>query len=1153
MLPNRRTGLFVNGGIILLSLLFLSGCGVYKRYKEAFFGGSTPTLHLAVVADMSGGSKTVGEAFINGAKLYLDKINRAGGINGRKVVLDVYDDRNKPELAREEAMKIVEDGRALAVIGHHYSSCSIAGGEIYKEAGIPAVTPASTNVKVTLDNPWYFRSSFNDNAQGRFLANYARMVFNQPTVSIIYEDDAFGSYLARVFAQASRELGSEVRYTWRFKGDERNLENKMARIVSDLKSKEDAGVVFLAVHSGPGVSLLKIMKDALVLNPIMGPDSFASEVFRNGFDDFNRFPKEKQTPGYYTNGMYVTTPIIFDTTDEKGQTFIKDYRREFGKRPGWHAAFAYDTTMVIVQALKNSEIIGTEDSLPTDRELIRDQLALMNDISVAVEGVTGYNYFDKNGDSRKPVLIGVYKSRNIVSALTQFRTVTNPVEQTMLQTAAKKDQVFEFQGQFMYRINVVYTGVQINEITEIDFSDLTCTLDFYIWFRYQGGTNLKDVIFLNAVEDIELGDPLEDRRTKGQLNYHLYHIKGRFRMDFITDRYGYGEHIIGVSFRHPLLDRNNLIYVKDVLGMGGESDEREVIDKMRRDQVLPPSYQWLINSVWFFQDTVEENALGNPDYLDITGGRVNFSRFNYGVQIVPDKFILRNIIPKEWVVYLLFISTLFVIGLLALVSRPKFAPFSRLIWFFQLIFTFVLLLSAEYYMVNNVGRTYYLEPIIITFAMLWWVIPAILANLGVVRFVWEPIEEKTGRPVPHIIRHSVAIIIFTMAFFGIVAFVFNQRLTSLLATSGVIAMIIGLAVQMNIANIFSGIAINVERPFRVGDWIRIDTHKEGRVVDINWRSTRIKTRDGTILCIPNSRASESPIENFSYPEDGFWMYFTIHVDPVHAPERVTKILRDAAMATNGVEKDPPPNSRFLGLTAGPTGESKSWAANYLVSVYVRNYGDKYAHNEAVWNNIWNHLRRANIKHIIERQEMHMVLEGVRKHKQIADKSLTILEELELFKPFSQEAKIYLSRRMKRHHYYPGDSIVRQGETGKSLFIVEEGVVGVRVKFENKPNAMEVARMGAGNLFGEMALLTGEKRTATIISITETYLYEITKEDIAPLLARSPKISRRLSDILTERKMLTESQKHAGDDKGMDKSTIASQIFNRIQNFFGIKK
>ncbi len=1151
-------------GISLISLSFYAGCTKY-------FSKGGDELHIAVAGPMTGDSEAVGRAFVQGVKLYVNDVNRRGGINGKRVVIDIYDDQNRAELARGEAFKIADSSQVLAVIGHHYSSCSIAAGEIYKDYGIPAISPASTNVKVTWGNPWYFRSSFNDYIQGRFLANYARMVFKKTTASIIYENDDYGRYLASVFEKTFKELGSEIKYKWRFSPKDRLMDDNLKRIVYDLKSKDDAGVIFVATHAGPGIKILKLMKDVRIFNSVMGPDAFASEAFRKGFDIY---PKERRNPGYYTNGMYVTTPLIFDTTNEKGQVFREIYEKTYGETPGWHAAFAYDTAMVVVHALKNAHIAGTAGELEEDRRKIRNFLAGMNSIENAVEGVTGYNYFDKRGDSQKPVLIGVYKNQNIVSALTQFQTVSNPAELSYINESRKKDRIIFFDGHYMYRINVVYTGIDVKEIRELNFKDLTCYMDFFLWIRYQGGDDLNKLVFLNSVDPIKIDNSVykgklknkdeknsaktevelvKKRITKDNLQYYLYHIQGRFRMDFIPGRNVYGEHIVGISFRHPDMDRNNLIYVRDVLGMGNIHDEKDLIVRLEKNQVLSKATGWKMKGIWFFQDMIEENPLGNPEYLNISNSSVNFSRFNAGIRIVPDKFVLRNIVPQKWVGNGLVIS-IFMIILLFIIRRTKtFSPFVRLIWLFQLVFVFILLLSGEYYLIGRLGDTYYIQPLIIIFNILWWIIPAVLLVVGINHFIWMPLEEKTGRSVPKIIRNSAALIVFVLAFFGIVAFVFDQRLTSLLATSGVIAMIIGLAIQINISNIFSGIAINMERPFRVGDWIRIDDFKEGKVVDINWRTTRIKTRDDTLLCIPNSKASESPIENFSYPDNGYYKYFTIHVDPAHPPERVKKILLDAALSTDGVEKEPPPSTRFLGLTAGMTGQSESWAANYLVSIYVKDYGEKFAHNEALWTNIWTHLRRAGIKHVIQRQEMLMVIEGVRKKKAITSGPIALIEDIDIFRPFSARAKNFLARRMKRHHCYPGQIIVRQGDTGKSLFIIEEGVVSIRVKFDTRTKPIEVARMGAGNFFGEMALLTGEKRTATIVSLTESYLYEITKEDIAPLIESEPRISRLLSGILTNRKMATESQKYSDDDFEFDKATLASQIFGKIQTFFGFKR
>jgi branched-chain amino acid transport system substrate-binding protein len=113
------------------------------------------------------GSKNAfaGKNMRQAVQLYLDSVNKAGGINGKKIILDVFDDQNDPFKAK--ALEIVEENRALAVIGHNYSSASLSGGEVYKKSGIPAITPTSTDVKITTENEWYFRTIFDNQSQSQ--------------------------------------------------------------------------------------------------------------------------------------------------------------------------------------------------------------------------------------------------------------------------------------------------------------------------------------------------------------------------------------------------------------------------------------------------------------------------------------------------------------------------------------------------------------------------------------------------------------------------------------------------------------------------------------------------------------------------------------------------------------------------------------------------------------------------------------------------------------------------------------------------------------------------------------------------------------------------------------------------------------------------
>lgn len=1120
---------------VLLILMWFGMKNVEKRKTEK------EAIHIAVVGPMSGTDAVEGISFKQGAQLYVDEINKAGGIHGRKVILDVFDDENDAQKAQQVAKTIVEESRAVAVIGHYYSSCSIAGGEIYKEYGIPAITPASTTVDVTLENPWYFRTVFNDKLQGRFLANYLKKVLKQDVVSIIHEDLPYGAYLAKVFEESAQEVGIEIKYKRGFETANIHLDDTLTHIVNELQGlKEEAGFIFLATHAAEGVKIVKQIKDAGIQNKIIVPAAFDSASFVEGF---NQYPKEQFNPGYYSDGIYITTPLIFDTANEKAQQFKEAYFNKYQEKANMRTAFAYDTVRVIIEAIKAGHVQGEAQTLSTDRIKIKDYLTSLNSISLAIEGATGYNYFDEHGDAQKPVAIGVFKDKTIISALVQLQEIRNRSEIVDPNAALKEGRVLLIDDKYMYRTNVVYVGVKINEIQDINVKEATCTLDFYIWFRFLGDIDLRETEFLNAVSPIKLRSPIKEE-TLRYMTRKLYRVKDTFKMDFLPGHYSPLEHILGLKIRHQDLTRNNLIYVTDVLGMGLTSSER-LVEKMRKAQVLNSKSSWSIDQVWLSQNIGKATSLGSLKYLNVRGGQVEFSEFNVGVLIKSTQLTLRSTFSVRWASILSLICAVVVLLLAVAFRHPKLKDFPKIIWFLQVIFTFTLLLAVEVMMTDwiaddiNVSKRAFFTRL---FDVLWWITPAVLLHYAAELFLWTPLEEKTDRAVPRIVRRFVSSIIYIVTILGIVAFVYDQKLTSLLATSGVIAMIIGLAIQINISNIFSGIAINIEHPFRVGDWVKIGNFEEGRVLDVTWRTTRIMTRMGCVLSIPNSTASESTIHNFDYPDKVYWLRFIVHIHPTHPPARVKKIIYDAVISTKEVVKKEKPFVIFTGLS--------EWSADYLCYFAVEDYTWRLLHEEAVWTRIWTHLNRAGIAPAIQRQEIHLFKGIQERGEENATSPLTLLQEIDIFRPFSDEAKVYLSNRMRIHRLPANEVIFEEGDEGASLFIVVEGVIGVRVKSkEDKQKSVEVARLGAGSFFGEMALLTGESRTATIVSLTNTTLFEITKDDIAELMAKQPEVTELISEVLVKRQTMTKSQMTVKHDIKIEEEALYKRLLGKIENWF----
>jgi branched-chain amino acid transport system substrate-binding protein len=1108
-------------------------------------------IYIAFIGPMSVKGDKAGQIMTSAIQLYLDSDEARKQLKGKKVELKIFDDKNYCEdkdkegsQAKKEARRIVEENQVVAVIGHWWSSCSITGGKIYKQARIPAITPGSVKKEVTEGNEWYFRNIYNASASGQFLAYYVKNVFKLNNVTIIHDNSGYGSYLAEEFEKNARDLKMKVSNQWDFQPGDKDKKAKLSGFVEQLKQNSDtAGAILLATQASEGIELVKYIKDAGLKNHILSGSGFSEQTFVDGF---NKFPTEKTNPGYYTNDIYVATPLIFDTANEKAQEFKEEYQAKYyPEKPDWSAAYAYDTAMVLIEAIKRANIEGTQDSISSDRDKIREALAGFTNINEAVEGTTGFNYFDENRDAQKPVAIGVYKNKNIVSALTQFQVLRNPNEIADLKTAQDQERVLRIGGKDMYKTKVVYTGIKINEISDFDVKNLTFTLDFHLWFRFAGKYDPQNIEFLNAVKPDEIKAQLKtqvDEKPKGQIIYRVYRIKSSFRADFLSSHYAYKQHFLGIHFHHKSLTRNNLIYVKDVLGMG---ETKDVLEQQRKSKVLSPASGWSIDKIMFFQDVAKKYSLGNPEYLNVQGGIVEYSRFNAGIQIKKGEFTLRGTIPYPYASKLLVLSGIFI--LLINILSKKLRKFSQGIWFFQAILASILLLSGEVILVDFLSEkieVYNMKFVLRIFDILWWLIPAFLLNLASEIFIWTPLEEKSGRLIPNIVRLFLAFMIYFMAVVGIIAFVYEQALTSILATSGVIAMIIGLAIQINISNIFSGIAINIERPFRINDWVQIGNFEEGKIVDITWRTTRLKTRAECILSIPNSMASESPILNFCYPDDAYWLWPLVYVHPMHPPARVKKILLDALLSADQVLKEPAPIVFLKGIN--------EWAAVYWIAFCADNYGKKYFILENVWERVWFHLNRAGITPAVHRQEIHLFKGVNERGGDEAAKPITLLQEVDIFKPFSQQAKLHLSERLRRHRFAPDDVIVQQGDAGDSLFIIVEGVVGVYVLADDG-KSKEVARLGAGNFVGEMALMTGEDRTATVISLVDTYLFEITKADIAPLMAKQPEVSELVSKELTKRQLVTQQHLHAKHDTETDsKQTISQQILIKIENFFGLK-
>jgi len=892
--------------LALVALATLSCPGEDRARGEA--------IRIAFAGPTSGPSAEDGLSAVRAIELVLERVNQAGGVGGRPVLLDVYDDRNDPARARANASAIAEQPATLAVIGHNFSTCSIAAGEIYAARGLPAVSSASTSVAVTRDNPWYFRVIYDDRAQGRFVTAYVATVLGAQRFGIVHETEAYGAYLAEVIEATAPEVGAAVVGSWSFDPADSGLDARLAEIAGEASGASSPPALVLAMQPGAGVALVKQLRDRGYEGELVVTDALASQAFADGF---RAFPEERGRRGFYTDGIYASTPFLFDTAGRRAADFQRDYVARYDSGPDWYAAFAADAAAVLVEAMRRAALSPGPETLVQDRAALREALAAVG-WQVPVAGITGPTWFDASRNAAKPVPMGRFLNGEILSAFEQLRLLAGLRRLEDLDAAHQAERVVRLGNRFLYRTDIARVGVWTRRFGKLDFSRGTFEMDFDIWFRHQADRGVEQIEFTNAVEPISLGDPV-DELVRGALQYRLYRVRGLFRADTLDAPYG--GHSLALSFHHRERDRQDLVLALDTVGMnlGRASSRSERGASARR--LLGASTSWTIDDVLFFESEVDEPALGHPGYLRGARSARPFSQLTVGVILRPQTAGLRGILPARFQLQLLALA---LVASVLLVFAGRGGA-SRLRFLLQAAFALLLLMTAEPVLGNWLnGSTGSLQLARLTrfFDILWWMLPAFLVTIAIERFVWRPAEARTGTPVPTILRYFVAFVIFALAFFGVVAFVFDYRLTGLLATSGVLAMIVGLAVQLNITNIFAGVALNLERPFRVGDWIMIhgrnpdpDSSVIGKVIDINWRTTRLETADDTVIVIPNGVISEKTITNFEAPSEmsRFQLHFTVDQSVPH--EKVLGVIQAGVNAVIGAEKggpvaDPPPKVRI---------------------------------------------------------------------------------------------------------------------------------------------------------------------------------------------------------------------------------------------------
>jgi small-conductance mechanosensitive channel/CRP-like cAMP-binding protein len=401
------------------------------------------------------------------------------------------------------------------------------------------------------------------------------------------------------------------------------------------------------------------------------------------------------------------------------------------------------------------------------------------------------------------------------------------------------------------------------------------------------------------------------------------------------------------------------------------------------------------------------------------------------------------------------------------------------------------------------------------------------------------LRRKTAAPA--LLRQLVGLLIFGIC----VAILFklilpDVSLGGLFTTSAILTAVIGLALQDTLGNLFAGLALHLEKTVQVGDMVR---HGEsyGVVEELSWRAIKLRTMEGNLVLVPNSVAGREKLEVFPRPGRPIARIMHVGLEYDSSPEKAIETLRDCISGLPGIASSPEPAAFLKSFDAS--------AVTYELRYWLQDYSSYLQIDSNVRERAWYALGRAGLKiaYPVIRQHQYAAgkLEATWRHPDVA----AVIEQTDLFRPLTPEQRQMLAGGSDERFYAPGEIVVREGENGSSMFVIESGRVAVSIRGA-AGETRELTILDAGSAFGEISLLTGEPRTATVKALTETALVEITKPSLAAVLHQQPALAQTLEATMAKRRQ------HAADQFDASRQAAARSeqplpLSERIARFFGL--
>jgi len=372
--------------------------------------------------------------------------------------------------------------------------------------------------------------------------------------------------------------------------------------------------------------------------------------------------------------------------------------------------------------------------------------------------------------------------------------------------------------------------------------------------------------------------------------------------------------------------------------------------------------------------------------------------------------------------------------------------------------------------------------------------------------------------------------------------------SSLLTTSALLTAVIGLSLQDTLGNMVSGLALQMQRPFEVGDWIQFepDPRQIGQVTEVNWRATTVMTNDLVEVIVPNALLAKAAIRNYSRPSLVSRRVVSVHGPYEASPASVHEAVLAALAGTSGVLADPPPY-----MQTRQFGDS---GIEYAVHFFTSDFASRERIDGYVRDRIWYALQRGGVQVPYPHRTVHthQVSEETRgaSLERELERRDRVLRHVDFLDVLPREAHRALAAAATVRLYAAGEVVVAQGDAAGELYIIDRGEVVVELPREER-SPREVARLGPGKFFGEMGLMTGEQRKASVRAAVECELLVVSHVAFHATLVSNTDVIEKISELLLARQAQLDAVAESRDTMIEPVQDRSKRLISQIKNFFNL--